>query len=49
MAQASVAKAREHKERLMGEVEDAGLSDFPVVVKNKTTTLGAYVGSLLGS
>lgn len=49
MAEASVAKVRAHKERLLGDAEDAGLSDFPVTVKGQNMTLGAYLASLLGS
>lgn len=44
---ASVAKVRAHKERLIVEAEDAGLSEYPVTVKGLNTTLGAYLGSLL--
>lgn len=49
MAEASVAKVKAHKERLLGDAEDAGLSDFPVTVKGQNMTLGAYLASLLGS
>ncbi len=44
---ASVAKVRAHKERLIVEAEDAGLSEYPVTVKGSNTTLGAYLSSLL--
>lgn len=44
---ASVAKVKAHKERLIVEAEDAGLSEYPVTVKGLNTTLGAYLGSLL--
>lgn len=46
LAQASVAKVRAHKDRLIGEAEDCGLEDFPVVIKGKTMTLGSYLASL---
>lgn len=47
--QASVAKTRVHKQRLLDEAEEAELAEYPVVVKGETVTLGAYLGSLLGS
>lgn len=49
VAEASVAKVKAHKERLLSDAEDAGLSNYPVVINGSTTTLGSYLGSLLGS
>jgi hypothetical protein len=49
MRQASVAKSRGHKQRLADQAEEAALTEYPVFVNNETMTLGAYLGSLLGS
>lgn len=49
VAEASVAKVKAHKQRLLDDAEGAGLSDYPVVIKGSTMTLGTYLGSLLGS
>lgn len=49
VAQASMAKVRAHKQRLYDEAEDAGLSEYPVLINNSPMTLGSYLGSLLGS
>lgn len=49
VAEASVAKVKAHKERLLSDAEDAGLSNYPVVINGSTMTLGSYLGSLLGS
>jgi hypothetical protein len=49
VAEASVAKVKAHKERLLNEAEDAGLAGYPVVIKGSAMTLGTYLGSLLGS
>lgn len=49
MNQASVAKVKAHKERLLDEAEEAGLLEYPVLVDKTTTTVGAYLRSLLGS
>ncbi len=49
MNEASVAKIKAHKQRLYDDAEDAGLLEYPVVVDEVTTTVGAYLGSLLGS
>lgn len=49
VAEASVAKVKAHKERLLNDAEDAGLSNYPVVINGSAMTLGSYLGSLLGS
>lgn len=49
MAEASVAKVKAHKERLLNDAEDSGLSGYPVVINGSAMTLGSYLGSLLGS
>lgn len=49
VAEASVAKVKAHKERLLNDAEDAGLSNYPVVISGSAMTLGSYLGSLLGS
>jgi hypothetical protein len=46
MGQASVAKAKAHKLRLIEEAESAELNEYTVVVKGQPTTLGAYLASL---
>jgi hypothetical protein len=46
MGQATVAKAKIHKQRLMDEAEENGLSEYMVVVNDKPITLGDYLGSL---
>ena len=49
MNEASVAKIKAHKERLLDAAEEAGLLEYPVLVDKATTTVGAYLRSLLGS
>jgi hypothetical protein len=49
MNEASVAKIKAHKERLLDAAEEAGLLEYPVVVDRVTTTVGAYLRSLVGS
>jgi len=49
VAEASVAKVKAHKQRLLDDAEGAGLADYPVIIKGSTMTLGTYLGSLLGS
>lgn len=49
IAQASVAKAKTHKRRLLDEAEENNLLDYAIVIDNEPTTVGAYLGSLLGS
>lgn len=49
IAQAGVAKAKAHKERLLNEAEENDLLDYAIVIDNTPTTVGAYLGSLLGS
>lgn len=46
LGQATVAKAKIHKQRLMDEAEENGLSEYMVVVNDKPITLGDYLGSL---
>lgn len=48
MGQASVAKAKVHKQRLVDEAQDAGLNEYTVIPPGATepTTLGAYLASL---
>lgn len=46
VAEASLAKAKGHKQRLADQAEDNGLADYPVVIKGQAMTLGAYLGSL---
>lgn len=47
--EASVAKVRAHKQRLLDAAEESELTEYPVLVDGETMTLGAYLGSLLGS
>lgn len=47
--EASVAKVKAHKQRLLDAAEEAELTEYPVLVDGQTMTLGAYLGSLLGS
>lgn len=49
IAQASVAKVKAHKQRLYDEAEENDLLDYNLVINNEPTTVGAYLGSLLGS
>lgn len=49
LAQATVAKVKAHKQRLYDEAEESDLLDYSLVMNNEPTTLGAYLGSLLGS
>lgn len=44
--QARVAKAEEHKLRLIDEARDAGLHGFPVEINGQTQELGSYLASL---
>lgn len=44
--QAQVAKAAEHKQRLIEEAEDAGLQDFVLEIKGESLVLGSYLASL---
>ena len=44
--QAQVAKAAEHKQRLIEEAEDAGLHDFVLEIKGESLVLGSYLASL---
>lgn len=46
VAEASMAKVKAHKERLINDADDAGLSDYAIVIEGKPTTLGAYLESL---
>lgn len=46
MAEASVAKALPHKQRLCDAAEDGQLADYPVVVDGKPISLGDYLASL---
>ncbi|AXH66246.1 hypothetical protein SEA_SATIS_85 [Streptomyces phage Satis] len=48
MGQASVAKAKVHKQRLVDEAQEAGLDEYTVIPPGATepTTLGAYLASL---
>lgn len=46
VAEAALAKAKGHKQRLADQVEDNGLADYPVLIEGETMTLGAYIGSL---
>lgn len=45
-AEAKMAKVKAHKERLLDEASEAGLSDYPLPIDGKTITLGAYLASL---
>jgi hypothetical protein len=49
ISQASVAKAKAHKQRILDDAEENDLMDYMIVVKGEPTTVRAYLGSLLGS
>lgn len=49
VAQATVAKARAHKQRLYDEAEESQLLGYDLVINGEPTTLGTYLSSLLGS
>lgn len=46
LAEANVAKAKVHKQRLIDSADEASLSNYPVIIKGNATTLGAYLASL---
>ena len=46
VAEAGMAKVKAHKERLINDADDAGLSDYAIIIEGKPTTLGAYLESL---
>lgn len=49
VAQATVAKAKAHKQRILDEAEENRLTDYPIVINGEPITLGAYLASVLGS
>lgn len=49
VAQATVAKAKAHKQRILDEAEENRLTDYPIVINGEPITLGAYLTSVLGS
>lgn len=46
VAQASVAKAKAHRQRLIDQAEESQLSGYPIIIEGKSITLGAYLASL---
>lgn len=47
--QAKVAKALDHKKKLIEDAKESGLSDFTLTINGREQELGPYLQSLLGS